>query len=179
MPFWCSFLHANLVIYHSNIPFFDSICINWFGIRRLPYYKLMLFTILMCIYLNGAWCPIRWSDHIRPPHTLASHRAKPMDASATAYLGLVHMGSQVPSPTHVSKSQHGGKVPTFEPQETIDIWLTIIKVRSSLFHANIFVGLGLRVGSSILLNTILNTSLKPRLQNMLPCRHPCQTWDPV
>ena len=26
---------------------------------------------------------------------------------------------QVPSPTHVSKSQHGGKVLTFEPQETI------------------------------------------------------------
>ena len=25
--------------------------------------------------------------------------------------GPVHMGSQVPSPTHVSKSQHGGKVP--------------------------------------------------------------------
>ena len=25
----------------------------------------------------------------------------------------------VPSPTHVSKSQHGGKVPTFEPRETI------------------------------------------------------------
>ena len=26
------------------------------------------------------------------------------------------MGSQVPSPTHIKKSQHGGKVPTFEPQ---------------------------------------------------------------
>ena len=39
-------------------------------------------------------------------------------------------GSQVPSPTHVSKSQHGGKVPTFEPQETIKIWLIIIKVGS-------------------------------------------------
>ena len=27
--------------------------------------------------------------------------------------------SQVSSPTHASKSQNGGKVPTFEPQETI------------------------------------------------------------
>ena len=30
----------------------------------------------------------------------------------------LHIGSQVLSPTHVSKYQHGGKVPTFEPQET-------------------------------------------------------------
>ena len=37
------------------------------------------------------------------------------------------MRSQVPSPTHISKSQHGGKVPTFEPQETIKIWIIIIK----------------------------------------------------
>ena len=40
------------------------------------------------------------------------------------------MGSQVPSPTHVSKSHYGGKVPTFEPQETIEVWLMIIKVGS-------------------------------------------------
>ena len=37
------------------------------------------------------------------------------------------MGFQVPSPTHVSKSQHGGKVPTFQSQKTIQIWLIIIK----------------------------------------------------
>ena len=40
----------------------------------------------------------------------------------------VHMGSRVPSPTHVSKSQHGGKVPTFEPQESIKIRYIIIEV---------------------------------------------------
>ena len=34
------------------------------------------------------------------------------------------MGSQVP--LHVNKPQHGGKAPTFEPQETIKIWLIII-----------------------------------------------------
>ena len=44
-------------------------------------------------------------------------------------------GSQVPRPTHVSKSQHGGKVPTFEPQETITIRFVFIKV-ASLFYAN-------------------------------------------
>ena len=30
-------------------------------------------------------------------------------------------GGKVLTPTHVSKSQHGGKVPTFEPQEIITI----------------------------------------------------------
>ena len=34
-------------------------------------------------------------------------------------LGLVHMGSQDPSPTHVTKSQHGGKVPTLESRELV------------------------------------------------------------
>ena len=33
------------------------------------------------------------------------------------------MESQVPSPTHVKKSQHGTKVPTFEPYKTIEIRL--------------------------------------------------------
>jgi hypothetical protein len=36
---------------------------------------------------------------------------------------------RVPSPTHVSKSQHGHKVPTVEPQEIVKIWLVIIKCR--------------------------------------------------
>ena len=33
------------------------------------------------------------------------------------------LSSYIPSATHVSKSQHEDKVPTFEPQETIIIWL--------------------------------------------------------
>jgi len=44
-------------------------------------------------------------------------------------------GIQVPSLTHVGKSQHEGKVPTFEPQETIKIWLVIIEVGSLFFYA--------------------------------------------
>ena len=40
---------------------------------------------------------------------------------------IIRATSQVPSPTHVIKSQHGDRVPTFEPQEIIRIWLTIIK----------------------------------------------------
>jgi hypothetical protein len=56
--------------------------------------------------------------------------AEALEKNAGGHLGLVHMGSQVPSPSHVSKSQHGGKVPTFEPQETIQIWLISIKVGS-------------------------------------------------
>ena len=48
--------------------------------------------------------------------------------------GPIHSGSQVPSPTHLSNSQHRGKVPTCEPQVTTKIWLVIIKVGSWLFY---------------------------------------------
>ena len=61
--------------------------------------------------------------------------------------GPVHMGSQVSSPTNVSKYQHGGRVPTFEPQETIEIWLIIIEIGSQLLNANILAGLVSRVES--------------------------------
>ena len=47
--------------------------------------------------------------------------------------GPVYMGFQVPSPTHVSKAQYGGNIPSFKPQETIKTWLIIINVGSWLF----------------------------------------------
>ena len=102
------------------------------------------------------------------------------------FLGLIHMGSQVPSPIHVSESQHGGKVPTFEPQETIKIWLSIIKVGSWSFYAKTFTGLVLRVGSSFLFNPPLNTTPKAHLQ-IMSCVAMwasmsylgLKTWDPV
>ena len=87
----------------------------------------------------------------------------------------VHMAFQVQSPTHVSKSQHGGKVPTFEPQETIKIWLTIIKVRTWLFYAQKPWVSWLRVSSSLLLSPTLDKSPKPHLQKTLTCTHPCHT----
>ena len=62
------------------------------------------------------------------------------------------------------KPQHGGKVLSFEPQETVKMWLIIIQVRSLLFYAKIITGLVLRVGSSFLLDPILNTSPKPHLR---------------
>jgi hypothetical protein len=74
------------------------------------------------------------------------------------------MGSQVPSLTHVTKSQHGGKVPTCELQVTTKIWLIISEVGFLLFYAYIFEGLGLRAGSSFLIYPIHNTSPKPHLQ---------------
>ena len=40
-----------------------------------------------------------------------------------------------------------------------------------------FAGVVLRVGSSFWLHPTLNTSPKPDLQKMLPCKHPCHTWD--
>ena len=43
---------------------------------------------------------------------------------------LGRVGSHgVPTLNHVSKSQHGGEVPTFEPPKTINVWLIIIKSR--------------------------------------------------
>jgi hypothetical protein len=65
----------------------------------------------------------------------------------------------------------------FNSQKTIKIWLIIIKDGSSLCYAKTFTGLVLRVGSSFMLGPILNTSPEPHLQKMLPCRHPCHTWD--
>ena len=68
---------------------------------------------------------------------------------------------RVPSPTHVSKSQHGGQVSTCEPQVTTEIWLTIIGVGSCLFHT-----------------ISRDTSAKPHLQKiLLSFRHPCCSWD--
>ena len=92
---------------------------------------------------------------------------------------LFYVESQVPSPTYISKSQHGGKVPIFEPQEIIKIWLVIIKGRSWLFYAKNFTRLVLTVGSRFLLDPTLNTSPEPHLQKVLPCGHPCHTWDPM
>ena len=49
-------------------------------------------------------------------------------------LGPVHMGSQVLSATHVSKSQHGGKVPTFEPHEPMNIYQLHILTFSHMYQ---------------------------------------------
>ena len=78
--------------------------------------------------------------------------------------GLVHIGSQVQSPIYVSKSQHGGKVPTFEPQETIQTWYKIIKVGSLIFYANMYIETMFGVGFSFLLDPTLNTSPKSCFQ---------------
>ena len=61
-------------------------------------------------------------------------------------------------------------------RNTITITI-IIRIRSWLFYGKIFARLVLRVGSSFLLDPTLNTSPKPHLQKVLPCRHPCHTKD--
>ena len=81
------------------------------------------------------------------------------------------------SPTHVSKSPHGGKAPAFEPQDTIKIWSNLPYSRTLINVEKIFGKLVLRVGSSFSLNSTCNTSPKPHLQKVLPCRHLCHTWD--
>jgi hypothetical protein len=88
------------------------------------------------------------------------------------------MVSQVPSPTHVNKSRHGGKVPNFEPQETIRVWFIFIKVDDIYFiYKEKSKELVLQVGSSFLLDPALNRNPKPKLQKMMPCSRPCHTWD--
>ena len=85
---------------------------------------------------------------------------------------------RVPSPPLMLASTNmEAKVPTFEPQDTIKIWLIVIKVGSWLLYAKVYAGLVLWVGSSFLLNPTLNTHLKPHLQIALPCRYPCHIWD--
>ena len=74
------------------------------------------------------------------------------------------MEFQVPSPPHASKSPNGGKVPTFEPQEGIKIWLIFVEVGYRLLYAKQFLGLVLRVGFGFLLNPTLNTSPEPQGQ---------------
>ena len=83
------------------------------------------------------------------------------------------MGSQVPSATHVNKSQQEGKVPTFEPREPtrarfmLDPYYSMQKLS----------GLVLRVGSNLMLDLALNTSPKSHLQKVLPCRYSSHIWD--
>jgi hypothetical protein len=49
--------------------------------------------------------------------------------------------SQVPSPTHVGKSLNmdGGEVLTFELQETIEIWLIMIKGGCRFYYIKVFI----------------------------------------
>ena len=75
-----------------------------------------------------------------------------------------------------SKSRHGGKAPTFEPQGSIKIWLIIIISPVLIIYVPISAELVLRVGSGFLFDPTLNTSFKPHLQRLLPCRNPYHTW---
>ena len=83
------------------------------------------------------------------------------------------------SPTHVSKSPHGGKAPAFEPQDTIKIWSNLPYSRTLINVEKIFGKLVLRVGSSFSLNSTCNTSPKPTFKK---CCHVAihvilGTWD--
>jgi hypothetical protein len=93
-------------------------------------------------------------------------------------MGLVCMGShsQVPSPSHVSKSQHGDKVPTSGPQDIIEICLIVIKMDLWILMRKYLRDLCWELGLAFCL-THLDTSPKIDLQRMYSCRHPCHTWD--
>ena len=71
---------------------------------------------------NPCWSLKFWSNC-----SWQSNNTKPLS------LGPRASSHGVPSPTHVSKSKHGGKVPTIEPQQIIKVWFTSIKIRSWLF----------------------------------------------
>ena len=61
-----------------------------------------------------------------------------------------------------------------------DNWL-LLQVKSTSFALmpKILRYLWWELGLIFFLDTILNASPKPHLQEVLPCRHPCHTWDPV
>ena len=55
----------------------------------------------------------------------------PIWTTKSSTLGLAHMRSQVPTPLiFASANMDSGKVPTFEPHETIKIWFIFIEVGS-------------------------------------------------
>ena len=93
--------------------------------------------------------------------------------SLNGLLGLVHMG--VPRPmTHWCQ-----QVPSFEPQETIKVSIISIKVKSWLFLCKKISQVMLRVGSAFFAqpnsqHKFLSPTSKKQI---LPCRHPCHTWD--
>jgi hypothetical protein len=85
--------------------------------------------------------------------------------------------SQVPSLTYASKSQNGGKVSTCGSQVTTKVWLVIIKAKSWLFLCKYVCSLGWKLGLAFC-STQLTTQV-PSLtsEKMMPCRHPCHSWD--
>ena len=70
----------------------------------------------------------------------------------------------VPSPIHVKQSHHGGKVPTFEPQEPIKVWDLWAFVMYWLLYAKILWLVLRLVRSNFLLGPTLSTSLEPHLK---------------
>ena len=68
--------------------------------------------------------------------------------------------------------------PNFWASKTNKIWIYLHWNQILIIVCNLKnYELVLRVWSSFLLNPTLNTNPKPHLQQMLPCRHSCHTWD--
>ena len=85
------------------------------------------------------------------------------------------MGSQVPSPLILACPNLEAKSQLLSFKLLLKKWLVIIEVGSLFLYAKIFAGFVLRVESRLLLDPSLNTSLKPHLQKVLSCGHPCHT----
>ena len=64
-------------------------------------------------------------------------------------------------------------------KKPLGVWFICLNVRSWLYYAKNKINLGLvfRVWSSFLIDLILNTSAKPHLLKVMPCRNPRRTWD--
>ena len=73
------------------------------------------------------------------------------------------------------KSQHEGKVPTFEPQESKKNLIYILQSQILIVLCKNIHKTCVEIGSSFLPNPTLNTRPKPHLQKTLPCRLPCHT----
>jgi hypothetical protein len=87
----------------------------------------------------------------------------------------IHMGSQ--APLMVANPNMEAKSRLFEPQDTLRIWMIIIKVGSWTCFEQICMGLVLRVRCSFVLDPIMSAGLKPHPWKVLPCKHPCHIGD--
>lgn len=81
----------------------------------------------------------------------------------------VHMGTQVRSPIHVSKSQYGDKIHIFEPQKTSNmVFYHYSQILINLWKT--FSGFVLRVRYGFWFESIPNRNSKPHLREIVICR---------
>ena len=151
-----------------------------------------------CIFFNKLLVA-RWRSHSLPILTFPSHyickglfppplRSNILVGSEPIIVSsccshqhtwwLIHVGSQVPSQVPLMRASLDmeAKSQLLSLKTPLKYGLYSLKHDHDYVMLNM-IGLVLRVRSSFLLNPTLNTSPKPHLQKVFPCRPPCHTWN--